>query len=369
MALQTVELITGSLRIEDNGNLDSLIGFGSRANPKRGFLFVSKVLGKHIPSRPSQMKQVHQALADKISPHLLHPDLSGSPTVIIGLAETATGIGYGVYEALKIPDSFYWHTTRYALDAEQLVRFQEEHSHAPSHILYNVQEPHLADILNRAQSLVLVDDEVTTGKTIRNLVKALKQRLPNIQHYFGLSVLNWMSKPDEAVHYETLHHGEFEFSPLPNLPKADTVSFSAEPRPLDSILPHNFGRFGIQDKRFDFAQIVNIEDYRGKRTLVLGTGEFMVFSYQLGCYLEARGIDVFVQSTTRSPIHIDSDIHSKLAFKDNYFENIDNFLYNVTDQAYDKIVVCYETSDIPENHLLIPLLKTHFSDVKPLFVS
>ncbi|TXR27968.1 phosphoribosyltransferase, partial [Ectopseudomonas mendocina] len=31
----------------------NLFGFAERRNPKRAFLFVSKVLGRHIPVRPS----------------------------------------------------------------------------------------------------------------------------------------------------------------------------------------------------------------------------------------------------------------------------------------------------------------------------
>ena len=59
---RVVELPTGRLSIEvlrSDIALDQLCGFAARRNPKRGFLFVSKVLGKHIPVRPSLMRQVH----------------------------------------------------------------------------------------------------------------------------------------------------------------------------------------------------------------------------------------------------------------------------------------------------------------------
>ncbi len=36
--------------------LERLLGFAARANPKRPFLFVSRVLGRHVPVRPSQMR-------------------------------------------------------------------------------------------------------------------------------------------------------------------------------------------------------------------------------------------------------------------------------------------------------------------------
>ena len=36
--------------------LEDLLGFAQRINPKRAFLFVSKVLGRHIPVAPSIMR-------------------------------------------------------------------------------------------------------------------------------------------------------------------------------------------------------------------------------------------------------------------------------------------------------------------------
>ena len=50
------------------------------------------MLGKHYPVVPSRMEEVHRRLADKIQ-------LDG-PTVVIGLAETATGLGHGVFVEL-----------------------------------------------------------------------------------------------------------------------------------------------------------------------------------------------------------------------------------------------------------------------------
>ena len=51
-----VELEGGTLRLrlpeQQRTRLTELCGFASRQNPKRAFLFVSKVLGKHIPVKP-----------------------------------------------------------------------------------------------------------------------------------------------------------------------------------------------------------------------------------------------------------------------------------------------------------------------------
>lgn len=44
-----------TITLTENGHrLDELIAFASRLNPRRGYLFVSRVLGKHIPVRPQR---------------------------------------------------------------------------------------------------------------------------------------------------------------------------------------------------------------------------------------------------------------------------------------------------------------------------
>jgi len=78
---------------------------------------------------------------------------------------------------------------------------------------------------------------------------------------------------------------------------------------------------------------------------------------ELQQFLEDNGIETYFQATTRSPVNVDGAIKSKLQFKDNYFENIDNFLYNVIDKEYDKIFICYETTKLPTNFNLKSQLK------------
>ena len=87
-----IALRSGTLRVscsEVAGDwpLDRLCGFASRRNPKRGFLIVSKVLGRHIPARPAEMREAARALAARIPADL------PQPTLVIALAETAVGLG------------------------------------------------------------------------------------------------------------------------------------------------------------------------------------------------------------------------------------------------------------------------------------
>ena len=76
---------------------------------------------------------------------------------------------------------------------------------------------------------------------------------------------------------------------------------------------------------------------------MLGTGEFNAPAYLLGRALEQQGYKVNVQSTTRSPIHPGNEIKSIAEFKDNYEDDIPNFLYNLEPSHYQQIIVCHET--------------------------
>src|SRR5262249_42757041 len=127
-AVTTIGLRCGTLRLrveQADLPLDTLCGFASRRSLKRGFVFVSKVLGKHYPVRPCDMHDVHRRLAEKLT------GLPG-PLVMIGLAETATGLGHGVFEqwvrASGRRDGLFIHSTRYHLHQPLALEFEESHS-------------------------------------------------------------------------------------------------------------------------------------------------------------------------------------------------------------------------------------------------
>ena len=95
-----VELSRGTISVivknhHPNWDLDSLLGFAERINPKRAFLFVSKVLGKHIPVQPSVMRKTYQDLSQLITEDL------PQPLTVVGMAETAVCLGAGVYREIK----------------------------------------------------------------------------------------------------------------------------------------------------------------------------------------------------------------------------------------------------------------------------
>ncbi|MBC7966997.1 MAG: phosphoribosyltransferase domain-containing protein, partial [Fuerstia sp.] len=90
-----VRLRSGLLRVMTHATeipLEELCGFGSRRSQRRGFVFVSKVLGKHWPVRP----QVFQDCCDRLTAQLTR---FVEPAVIVAMAETATGLGHGIFES------------------------------------------------------------------------------------------------------------------------------------------------------------------------------------------------------------------------------------------------------------------------------
>ncbi|MBC7502826.1 MAG: phosphoribosyltransferase domain-containing protein, partial [Herminiimonas sp.] len=127
---RTVALPTGVMEIRSDAgtfSLDALIGFAARANARRGFLFVSKVLGKHWPVAPQRMRDIHVELASQVP-----ADLPG-PVIFIAMAETAIGLGQGVFEAWLDANpgchALFLHTSRYQVGNTPIIEFEEAHSH------------------------------------------------------------------------------------------------------------------------------------------------------------------------------------------------------------------------------------------------
>ncbi len=356
-----IELQTGTLLIESEDELGNLCGFASRKNAKRGFLFLSKVLGKHYPSCPDEMREVHETLAAKI-----RPILKQGPTVVIGFCETATSLGYGVYESLGLKDSYYHHSTRHKIDRPIFLTFSESHSHATDHYLYLPENLNHQSILKNPANLIFVDDEYTTGNTLLNTIAAFKEK-GIVSNFIATGILDWTDKSKHNLLPEivSLVKGNFTFSSNNYKPFSQHVSncnFSLVHK--DLCTP--YGRVGCEKLSIDFKSLISSLPKKDERVLVIGTGEFMNVAYLLAGFLKSYSSAVFVQSTTRSPIMLGNDVQSLLEFKDNYGEQVDNFLYNVKDQAYDHVYVCYETVNLPTEHTLYEQLNEVFPNVEVL---
>ncbi|WOF81827.1 phosphoribosyltransferase domain-containing protein (plasmid) [Pseudomonas sp. FeN3W] len=348
------ELPTGQLNIEvheQNWPFDKCMGVGARQNPKRGFLFVSKLLGKHIPVAPSAMREAHHELAAKVMPMLDH-----EPTLFVAMAETATGLGHGVYEAAleQGGDNHPWifcTTTRYRIEGHERIDFTEDHSHATDQWLHM---PKTDVALENIRTLVLVDDEISTGKTMLNLESSLKAKLPSLEKVLWVTLTCLANETARPCAY--LLKGRFDFVAgiLGKMP-GNAVGNEKD---VTAKLSTNWGRVGVQGKvtlgQACMGTLIRhaMASPSPKPVLVLGQGEFMHAAYRVGEMLEQLDVDCKVQSTTRSPIMVYGAIGCALSVPDPMGTEVNHYVYNLNPEEYSHIFVVAETQNSPESRAL-----------------
>jgi len=430
-----------SVEIEINDNpydlpLEELFTMAARMNKKRAFLFVSKVLGKHIPINPGKGMLVGALLANHymemvkgnntgdtenlLSAFLNEPDTYSGQAfihddvnpVIIGFAETATALGHAFFQCFQKADFF--HTTREEIiGVEPAITFEEEHSHATSHRCY-IDE----SILQNSREIILVDDEMTTGKTNINIIRSIQKRFPR-KNYIVVSILDWRSEKniqsyaelekelDICIHSVSLLKGKINVAGSLNIKESKEISvadFSILPSisfiSLEKRFPALFtsipyyskfvggeinaipyiketGRFSINSKinaqlNEALAEIGTFlsNERNGKKTLCLGTGEFMFLPMKIASFM---GSGVYYQSTTRSPIHV-ADLNNYgakygLSFPCPENKSVANFVYNIPPTEYDELFVFLERAVTMEDlePFLVELEKTKIKDIKIVF--
>ncbi|MFG2617842.1 phosphoribosyltransferase [Streptomyces sp. NPDC048507] len=179
--------------LEDGGDpaaprLDSLLGLALRRNPKRAHLLVSQVLGKHVPQSPAVVHAAGHGLGRRV--RALLGEEAAASAVVLGYAETATGLGHCVADGLGTAP--YLHSTRRPVPGVATAGgFEEAHSHATSHLLLP-EDPRL---LAGDGPLVLVDDEFSTGNTVLNTIRDLHARHPR-GHYVVVALVDMRSPAD-----------------------------------------------------------------------------------------------------------------------------------------------------------------------------
>ncbi|MCX4029022.1 phosphoribosyltransferase domain-containing protein [Endozoicomonas sp. SM1973] len=350
---EKVEIQSGALAFTINHHQNSqhyslfdLLTFGARQNPKRGYLFISKVLGKHIPCRPALMRKTYCHLAEATQ-------LIGDSCLVVGLAETATGLGAGVAEALVKPghNLLYTHTTRYQLiDVPVIFKIDESHSHAPAHIVY---QPAQQMKVKQVQTAVLVDDEITTGNTLLQLSEKLIDYVDDLQKIVWVSLVSWLSEqrkaeiqqllPGVEVSFVCLVAGDFQFTPSAefscDLPARTQQQISQQAVLVEIRRGITFNEetnrfYKLTGTPFTLDELVKSEKY-----IVLGYGEFLYQPYKLAEQMESQGFDVVFQSTTRSPILEGDGIKRKeiFAVEDGY----ENYVYNRPEER--TTIIAYET--------------------------
>ncbi|MEW1753920.1 phosphoribosyltransferase [Streptomyces angustmyceticus] len=188
----TGEWVAGRLGVSLSGGdeLPELLGLALRRNPKRAHLLVSNVLGKHVPQRPGVVHGVGVGLGRRV--RTLLGDEAAARSVVLGYAETATGLGHSVADGLALAP--YLHSTRRPVaGVAQVGGFEEEHSHATSHLLL----PEDRALLAGDGPLVLVDDEFSTGTTVLNTIRALHAQFPR-ERYVVVALVDMRSDADRS---------------------------------------------------------------------------------------------------------------------------------------------------------------------------
>lgn len=356
------ELTSGILTVTPTGgtfSLDSLFDIAERRNPKRAFLFVSKILGRHIPISPAIMRSAYQQLAQQLPVDL------PQPVLFIGMAETAVGLGAGVFdEALTLfNDVVYLTSTRHPVDGELMCEFKEDHSHATDHLLYHPADPVLRAHVHNARSLVLIDDEATTGKTFINLLQALRAQagLTAVERVVTVTLTDWSGgaiteQCPLPVTPVSLVQGDWHWekkadAPVPVMPYVNVTATGSVP----ITGKQSWGRLGMSVPARDLGTSITASD--GEKILVLGSGEFVWEPLLLAERLEVQGADVRFSCTTRSPISTGFAIKSAITFTDNYGLGIPNYVYNVAHQHFDRILLCIETPAESVDPTLLAALK------------
>ena len=368
-----------------NYELEDLLGFAQRINPKRAFLFVSKVLGRHIPVTPSTMRHAFTDLANLV------PDDLPEPILVIGMAETAVGLSAGVHQALqtRYPNALLLNSTRHSQHNKDntetlLTTFSEDHSHASQHLIYQSADTVTQAQLLASKTLIMVDDEASTGNTCVNVVTALRNAgLTELEQVHLTTLVDWSLNQNRAqadvddnisarlpnidFHRHHLLSGAWQWTDATNpesitMPSVDTTE--AGSYALGDT--GNWGRFPTLDSTDGFAfyltkfqaafNLFNQQAQSEKasfekeqlpqRILVLGSNEFVWLPFLLAEWLETQTQNATVKfsALTRSPIALGGAITTMLSFSDNYGLGMTNFAYNVEPNDWDLIVLCVETS-------------------------
>lgn len=352
---RTIDLLTGRLDItvEDAAwPLDDLCAFAARENPRRGFLVVSRVLGRHLPAAPKIMRRSVRDLAARIP-----ADLPG-PVMVVGLAETAVCLGQTVHEELRLAtgreDVHFIHSTRQQIDHPLLCRFEEPHSHASAHLIYRPDLP-------QPRSLVIVDDEVSTGTTLCNLADALVAAWPEVEAIVVATLTDWsvgrgwqarMPRPAQVA---ALLLGRLEWTQ--GEVAAASAAFDTAAASLGRLAKHcNFGRLGI-DAPIATLPAAPLPSVEGPLRVV-GTGEFTYLPFRLAERMADAGHDVVVQATSRSPARVGAAMKTKLCFSDNYATGVPNYLYNADPAEPRTTWIAHETGADTIDPTLVAALDT-----------
>lgn len=325
-------------------------------NKKRSYLVVNRLQGKHVPVSPGKALRMFDSLAD-----LLLEEYQGERLLLIGFAETATAIGAAVAEKLG---ALYIQTTREQIRDVEYFYFSEQHSHATEQKLV---KDDLDRVMERVDRIVFIEDEITTGNTIRNIIVLLKKAYPGCAGFSAASLLNGMAKTDQEEYAKSgirLHwllktcHDSYEERVADC--RGDGICHGCDSS-LPTVVPEEYRISGCRDARrltdgtlyktacrqMGREAVERLQPVRGERILVIGTEEFMYPALVLASMLEEKTGWVRCHSTTRSPILVSSEawypLHERYELRSLYDRQRTTFLYDLS--AYDRVCMVTDAGE------------------------
>ena len=322
-------------------------------NLKRGYLIVNPSQGKHVPVSPGKALSVFTELAEKLGGKYLNEKL-----LFIGFAETATAIGAQVAVTAGMP---YIQTTRENIPDVEYLYFSEEHSHATEQKLVKTD---LDKIIPTVDRIVFVEDEISTGKTILNIIRILQKTYGTRLRFSVMSILNSMTEEDKekytGVDAEFLFLQKIDRSPFEEAAARFTQKGKENPVDCSEIdFKECFVKGAVNARRLvDSKQYLDacknlaaqvIKEQKigsGQNILVLGTEEFMFPAIYTASKIEELGNTVRTHSTTRSPISAFEEkeypLHARWELASVYDSKRTTYIYSLA--HYDKILIITDSA-------------------------
>lgn len=382
--------ITDFVNLDSNTPCDVLHMCKRVNNSKRDFLFVNDSQGKHIPVSPTKALKLFGDLYDKVFDALKDE----KNILIVGFAETATAVAECLYR-FSIGNEFnknldvvyYLQTTREdglcKNDIETLFCFDEEHSHAVNQNL-SVWKSKKSSLT--FDTVLFIDDEITTGKTILNFINSF-EKLKGDCKYYVASFANWQNDEDKAK-FDSKHIGIISL--YNGIIKSDIAPMDIKERTVFDYTDSGLNKVSFKDliyhnPRFGLSEEQMLENKKVEAKIALylcalcdkedvveivGTEEFMQaplkISYIIENYLESK---VRFHATTRSPITVSDDtaLYNGVKLPSAYDKSRITYLYNLkkgdkvfiitekgaTVEFCAAITICYMDLGVPGENIFI----------------
>lgn len=328
-------------------------------NPKREFLLLNTLQGKHTPSKPHETLNMFHDLGNIIKNNLT----SFENYVAIGFAETATAIGITIGQQLNIPTM---QTTRETIEDVEYLFFSEEHSHATEQKIIKNDLDYL--FTQGVDGILFIEDELTTGNTILNGIKIIKQIYADKKINFAVaSIINCMQdehfKRFEDNNVQCFYCDKYNINE--EIHNINSIKFEKDEDIYKKIFENTKNIDDTKDVKIEIFSFQNgfnlrrqsyfentkvitknfIDNFnfgeKDKEILVLGTEEFMFIGLKFAYSLYEKGYGVYFHATTRSPMLPSFDenyiIKNRHKLRSLYDENRTTFIYNL--KKYDEIYI------------------------------